>query len=107
MGKFLQQPINSLKKEKQCSRSRRVAEELIAHVLGLKRLDLYMQFDRPLVEGELEVLRPMVRRAAKGEPVQYIIGEVSFYGCQLNVTPDVLIPRPETEILVEIACKHI
>lgn len=94
-------------KEKQCGRSRRVAEEIIAHALGLKRLDLYMQFDRPLIEAELEMLRPLVRRAAKGEPVEQMIGEVLFYHCQICVTPDVLIPRPETEILVAQACKQL
>ncbi len=92
-------------REKKCPRFRRDAEELIAHTLKLKRLDLYMQFDRPIQETELEVLRAFLKRAAKGEPVEYIVGEVEFYHCQLSVGPDVLIPRPETEILVDQACR--
>ncbi len=94
-------------KEKKCTRSRRIAEELIGHALTLKRLDLYMQFDRPMAEAELEVLRRLLKRAAKKEPVEYITGSVSFYGCEIEITPDVLIPRPETEILVDLACKQL
>jgi release factor glutamine methyltransferase len=76
-------------------------------VIKLKRLDLYMQFDRPVLEMELEILRSFLKRAARGEPVEYIIGEVSFYHCNIHVSPDVLIPRPETEILVDQACRKI
>lgn len=94
-------------KEKGNQRFRRTAEELISHVLKLKRLDLYMQFDRPVIEEELEALRVLLKRAVKGEPLEYISGEVAFYHCQLEVTPDVLIPRPETEILVDLICRHI
>lgn len=92
-------------KEKQCLRFRRVAEELIAHVLQLKRLDLYMQFDRPIQETELEQMRRLLKRAARGEPIEYVIGEVDFYHCKIVVTKEVLIPRPETEILVDQACR--
>ncbi len=94
-------------KEKGCQRFRRTAEELLSHVLKFKRLDLYMQFDRPVTEEELESLRSLLKRAAKGEPLEYITGEVSFYHCLIAVTPDVLIPRPETEILVDMACKQM
>ncbi len=94
-------------KERQHIRARRAAEELIAHLLKLKRLDLYMQFDRPMVEGELEELRALLKRAAKGEPFEYLTGEMFFYHCALAITSDVLIPRPETEILVDIACKQL
>ncbi len=90
-----------------CSRFRRVAEELLSFVLKLKRLDLYMQFDRPLAEDELQKMRSLLKRAAQGEPVEYMTGEVLFYGCTIGVTPDVLIPRPETEILVDLACKEL
>jgi release factor glutamine methyltransferase len=93
--------------DKKISRSRRTAEELLGFTLKLKRMDLYMQFDRPLLEEELEVFRSLLKRAAKGEPVSYITGEVLFYDCAIKVTPDVLIPRPETEILVDLACKQI
>ncbi len=92
-------------KEKECLRHRRVAEELIAYVLKLKRLDLYMQFDRPILETELEEMRRLLKRAAKGEPIEYMIGEVAFYHCLIAVNSKVLIPRPETEILVDQACR--
>ena len=79
---------------------RRDVEELLSHVLKLKRIDLYVQFDRPMEEGELTLLRELVKRKAGGEPVQYIIGEVEFYRTQLCINHSVLIPRQETEILV-------
>lgn len=106
LGEVLSMTTNFLK-ERNCSRSRRIAEELIGHALKLKRLDLYMQFDRPMAEPELEMLRALLKRAAKKEPVEYITGSVSFYGCDIEITPEVLIPRPETEILVDLACKQL
>lgn len=93
--------------QKEVSRSRRVAEDLIAHALGLKRLDLYLQFDRLLIEPELDKMRSLLKRAAQGEPIEYIIGALCFYGVSLKVTPAVLIPRPETELLVEIVSKEL
>lgn len=77
------------------------AELLIAGALGLKRMDLYMQFDRPLAENELAVMRASVTRRGKREPLQYVLGEVVFCALNLKVDPRVLIPRPETELLVE------
>lgn len=77
-------------------------EWLLAHVLDVKRLDLYLLFDRPLSPKELDKLRPLVKRRASHEPLQYITGEANFMGCSIDVTPDVLIPRIETEQLVEI-----
>lgn len=77
------------------------AEWLLAHALGCKRLDLFLQFDRPLEETELAPLREMVKRRARREPLQHIIGHVDFCGLRLTVGPDALIPRPETELLVE------
>lgn len=106
LGEVLTLSTNFLK-DKAHNRARRTAEELIAHTLQLKRLDLYMQFDRPMVEAELEALRVLMKRAVKGEPLEYITGEISFYHCSITVTPDVLIPRPETEILVDMACKQL
>jgi len=79
------------------------AELLTAHSLGLRRLDLYLQFDRPLREDELEPVRALLRRRASGEPVAYLVGEREFYGRAFVVTPAVLIPRPDTETLVEAA----
>ncbi|HEX6492647.1 MAG TPA: peptide chain release factor N(5)-glutamine methyltransferase [Candidatus Dormibacteraeota bacterium] len=77
------------------------AELLAAHSLGLRRIDLYLQHDRPLGEDELDPMRSLLRRRAAGEPVAYLVGEREFYGRPFRVTPDVLIPRPETETLVE------
>lgn len=82
------------------------AELLIAHALGVARLQLYLQFDRPLGEEELAPIRSLLRRRVAGEPVQYITGEAPFYDIDLAVGPGVLIPRPETERLVDIALKH-
>jgi len=77
------------------------AEWLLGDMLGLKRLDLYVNFDRPLDETELNRYRERVRRRALHEPVAYILGHESFCGLQLQITPAVLIPRPETEELVD------
>ncbi len=92
-------------KDKNCVRFRRSAEELIGYALKLKRLDLYLQFDRPVLETELESIRQGLKRIVKGEPVEYIIGEVEFYHCVIEVNSNVLIPRPETELLVDQVCK--
>lgn len=81
-------------------------EWLMADVLGMKRLDLYLYFDRPLSKNELDELRPLVKRRAKHEPLQYITGHTDFLNTNLNVGPEVLIPRPETEQLVEIILKN-
>ncbi len=85
--------------QKGIERPRRDVEDMLAHLLGCKRLDLYVQFDRPLDEKELEALRVYTKRRAKGEPLQYILGEIEFFGASISVSPAVLIPRPETEIL--------
>ena len=78
------------------------AELLIGHALGLKRMQLYLQFERPLTEAELEKIRPLVKRRSTREPVQYIIGETDFGGLKLKVDRRALIPRPETEHLLEL-----
>ena len=82
------------------------SEWLVAHALGLARIDLYLQFDRPLNEEELGAVRPLLRRRVAGEPVQYIVGSTEFYGCEVLVGPGVLIPRPETERLVDVALER-
>ena len=79
------------------------AELLLAHVLGLKRLDLYLQFERPLNQRELEAFRAAVRRRLKHEPLQYIMGSAAFRQLELTVDTNVLIPRPETEVLAGCA----
>lgn len=76
-------------------------EWLLAHVLEVRRLDLYLQYDRPLTASERDRLRPLVRRRAAHEPLQYITGCTDFYNLTLRVAPGVLIPRPETEQMVE------
>jgi release factor glutamine methyltransferase len=87
--------------------SRRTAEELLAHVLKRKRLDLYLQFDQPLEESEIALLRPLLQRAKKGEPLQYILGAVDFYDCEIAVSRAALIPRQETELLVDEIVKQL
>jgi release factor glutamine methyltransferase len=77
------------------------AEQLLASILNCKRLNLYLNFDRPLSEEELQNYRSYLKRRSMREPLQYIIGKVEFYGLEFIVNPSVLIPRQETEILVE------
>lgn len=77
-------------------------EWLLADVLKCRRLDLYLQFDRLLHTQELGDLKPFIRRRAAHEPLQYITGKTDFYGLEMKVGPEVLIPRPETEQLVEL-----
>lgn len=81
-------------------------EWLLAEVLDIKRLDLYLKFDRPLSPLELDQLRPLVKRRAEHEPLQYILGFTEFMNARIKVTPDVLIPRIETEQMVEIILDH-
>lgn len=76
-------------------------ELLLASVLQLKRIHLYTQFDRPLTEEELARFKELLKRRMTHEPLQYILGETEFFGLKFSVDPRVLIPRPETEILVE------
>ena len=79
------------------------AELLLAAVLGVKRLDLYLQFERPLHSSEVDRYREYVRQRLQRVPVQYITGVAAFRHLELTVTPAVLIPRPETEVLVDVA----
>ena len=80
---------------------RLAAEVLLGHVLGCERVALYTQFDRTPTDEQLSALRQLVRQAGDGEPIAYLTGWKEFYSLAIKVTPDVLIPRPETELLVD------
>jgi release factor glutamine methyltransferase len=82
---------------------RTTAELLLARSLGLGKIDLYLRFDQPLQPAELSAFKELIRRRTTGEPTAYILGAKSFWNQELKVTPEVLIPRPETEHLVEAA----
>jgi len=77
------------------------AEIIISHVLVMKRLDIYLHLERKISETQLNTILEIASRREKHEPIQYILGETEFYGYKINVTPNVLIPRPESELLVE------
>ncbi len=94
-------------KKRSISSPRLTMELLLAHVLQLSRFELYLQFDRPLTEVELARLREMVKRRGNREPIQYILGEAHFYKRVFEVDHSVLIPRPETELLVEEALRRV
>jgi release factor glutamine methyltransferase len=82
---------------------RATAEILLAHILKLKRIDLYLQYDQPLCSDELKRFKALIKRRVNREPVAYILGVKEFWSMDFIVTRNVLIPRPETECLVEAA----
>ncbi len=88
-------------REKDIDSPRLTIELLLCAAVGLRRIDLYLQHDKPLAENELQKLREMVKRRLRREPLQYILGETEFYGLQFFVNRSVLIPRPESELIVE------
>lgn len=88
--------------EKSVQNPRLSIEWLLADVLNINRLDLYLKFDRPLSTTELDQLRPLVKRRSLHEPLQHLTGSTDFLNCTIHVDKDVLIPRTETEQLVEL-----
>jgi len=79
------------------------AQILLAHVLGCTRMQLYTGFDRPLGDAELASYRGLIKRRLAGEPVSYLVGETEFWGLPFHVEPSVLVPRPDTETVIEVA----
>lgn len=88
--------------EKGVEQPRLDAEHLLAHALGTTRLQLYLQYDRPLSPEELAAFKPLLLRRAGREPLQYVIGRTAFRELELATDRRALIPRPETEVLVEV-----
>ncbi len=87
--------------KKQVESPRTNAEILLAEILQCKRIELYLSFDKPLSEIELQTYRESIKKRGMRIPLQYIIGYVDFFGLKIKVDSNVLIPRPETELLVE------
>jgi release factor glutamine methyltransferase len=83
------------------------AEILLSCVLGLKRIELYTQFEKIVTEEQLGQLHDLVERASRYEPVAYLVGKTEFYSLELDITSDCMIPRPETELLVERAIEFL
>lgn len=94
-------------KDKKIETARLDAELLIAHALKIERVQIYVKYELPLKEDEVSLCREAIRRRSSGEPVAYIIGEKGFYGLTFKVGAGVLIPRPETETIVEEALLFI
>jgi release factor glutamine methyltransferase len=84
------------------SSARLEAQLLLAHVLGCSRVQLYTGFDKPLADAELTGYRELIRRRLGGEPVAYLLGEHEFWGLPFHVEPSVLVPRPDTETVIEV-----
>jgi release factor glutamine methyltransferase len=81
-------------------------EWFLCHILNYQRIDLYVQFEQPLMKDELAQFKEMVRRRIEGEPFQHILGKADFYGRDFIVNKHVLIPRAETEIIIELLKKR-
>ena len=106
LGEVLEKTIQFFK-DKGFQTARLDSELLISSALGFERIQLYLKFDQPLKEEEMQRCRDLVRRRSSGEPVAYILGEKGFYGSNFFVSKGVLIPRPETEIIVDHALRWI
>jgi release factor glutamine methyltransferase len=86
---------------------RLTAELILSFVLGIERIELYMHFEKPVKKPQLDKLHSLVNRCTQNEPVQYLTGRCEFYSLSLEVSPACLIPRPETEMLVERAIEFL
>ena len=106
IGEILSLSVEYLQRHK-IQNTKRIAADLLAHILGVSRVQIYMDFNRPLSENELSRYRQGLRRLIKKEPLQYILGEMEFFGCKIKVDTSVLIPRQETEILVDMISKEL
>lgn len=93
-------------KKKHIDQPRLTSEILLAHSLKCRRIDLYLNYDRPLNQPDRDRYREMLKSRAKGKPWQYIVGETEFYSLPFRVNDAVLIPRPETEILIDAVLDH-
>ena len=101
------QSSTSYFKKRKIDNPRLNAEHLLAHVLGRSRMELYLEFERNLVETELAMLRELVRRRGRGEPLQHLLGTVEFCGNTFLCDRRAMVPRPETEELVEFLKSQI
>ncbi len=99
--------ITEYLKNKGVDAPRLSGELLLSYVLGLKRIELYTQFNRIVGDESLSQLRQLVKRAAEHEPIAYLTGKKEFYSLEFEITKDCLIPRPETELLVERAIEFL
>lgn len=94
-------------KERHIEAPRLTAEVLLAHQLGIERIQLYLNFDKPLIKNEVDGYRRLIKRRVNHEPIQYITGLQEFWSLELHVDPHVLIPRPESEVIVETALEKL
>lgn len=106
LGRILDWTTNHFT-QRQIDSPRLSAEMLLAHALNTPRIKLYTELQRAMIEEELVAIRTLVKRAGDHEPIQYLTGRAHFYGLEIDVSPDVLIPRPETETLVDAVIDHV
>ena len=93
--------------EKNIKNAKFSAEILLAHILKIKKSDLFLNFNKNFLNEDLKKYWKLIQRRSKKEPIDYIIGRIDFYGCEIIVDKNVLIPRVETEILVDLICKKL